>query len=250
MTRTANPNTYLDRFQSKLADGADRYRRLEVSLEHSGETDEIRKGIAEDSAFRLGVLWETFQGDWFLAAVSREPKAFVGVMQGKLNTALHDKWARDTVELINPGALTVPRRPTLRQIERMIDPQGHNITFADSKIWKKSAERHLMGDHLKAIRKIADNPEAESLVHLVKKMRNHLAHSSSVSKNEFNKATKARAPRGRIGLAGPKNNDLKRDDRGISDLGKYLRARPRPAGSPRIEIIHERLSDVSELLRV
>lgn len=250
MAKTANPNKYLDKFQDQVASAADRYRRLEHSLEASAESDETKKGVAEDSAFRLGVLWETFQGDWFLASISRDPAAFVGRMQGELNAAVDSSWARGVIEMMNPGALTLSPRPTLRQIEKMLDPQGFNITFVDSKAWKKSAEKHLQGDYVTAVRRVADNVEAASFLHLVKKLRNHLAHSSTGSKEEFNKAAKARAANGRVGLTGAANDPLKREDRGVSDLGKYLRVKPRQNGPRRVEIIHERLSEVSELMRV
>lgn len=250
MAKTANPNKYLDKFQDQVASAVDRYRRLEGALSASGESDETKKGVAEDSAFRLGVLWETFQGDWFLASISRDPTAFVRGMQGELNAAVNSNWARAVIETMNPGALTVSPRPTLHQIEKMLDPQGFNITFVDSKAWKKSAERHLQGDYITAVRRVADDLEAASFLHLMKKLRNHLAHSSTGSKEEFNKAAKARAVKGRIGLTGVANDPLKREDRGVSDLGKYLRVKPRQSGPRRIETLHDRLSEVSELMRV
>lgn len=250
MAKTANPNRYLDKFQEQLNDGVDRHRRLETALDKADETNETKKGIAEDSAFRLGILWETFQGDWFLASISREPAAFTGSIQDKLNSTLQDRWARRVIELMTPGALALPKQPTLQQIERTLDPQGYNLTFVDSKDWRKKSEEYLSGDFAKVALKISDDQEAASLLHLVKKMRNHLAHSSSGSKDEFNKAAKARTPNGRVGLTGPKNIDLKRDDRGVSDLGKYLRVRPQQNGPRRIEILHNKLSEVSELLRV
>ena len=106
MPKSADPNRYLDNFKYQVKNAKDRYQRLEQSLDSSHESNDTKKGVAEDSAFRLGVLWETFQGDWFVAAISRNPSAFVGEMQGQLHKAVSDKWARDVIEMKSPGAVS------------------------------------------------------------------------------------------------------------------------------------------------
>ena len=250
MPKSADPNRYLDNFKYQVKNAKDRYQRLEQSLDSSHESNDTKKGVAEDSAFRLGVLWETFQGDWFVAAISRNSSAFVGEMQGQLHKAVSDKWARDVIEMKSPGALTIPNRPTLHQIEKMLDPQGFNITFTDHAQWLRSAKRYLVGEHLAAVSRVAGDTESTSLLHLVKKMRNHLAHASTGSKEEFNKAARTRSTGERIGLTGSANNALTRDDRGVADLGKYLRAKVEQNGPRRLEILHERIVQIAEFLRV
>lgn len=248
--RTANPNGYLDSFQKQVSESLERYRRLESILDGAKEPDPIKKGVAEDTAFRLGVLWETFQGDWYVAAISRDPSAFVGAIQGQLNAVVNDTWAKSVIESFAPTALTVPKRPTMAQIVKMLDPQGSNVTFVDVRSWKKDADKHLAGDYRGRVNAIASDTDASSLIHLVKKMRNYLAHGSDTSKDEFNRAARGRAGTQRIGLVGAANAPLQRDGRGVSDMGKYLRARQSANRPRRLEVLHDRLADVAEVLRV
>ncbi len=251
MARTADPNRYLDDFQDEILQSLKRYQRLETVLASSNESDSIKKGVAEDAAFRLGVLWETFQGDWHLAAISRDPRAFVGTMQGELNSKVSDIWARSVIEAVSPDALTVPKRPTMAQVMKMLDPQGFNVTFADMKSWKKSADKHLAGNYQARVNSVVTDLEAASLLHLVKKTRNFLAHGSDGSKEEFNKASRVRGAGERIGLTGTANEFLQREGANkVSDAGKYLRAKQTPNGPRRIESLHTRISEVAEMLRV
>lgn len=248
MGRTANPNDYLNDFQSAVKDSIARHRRVELALHAAGEPDTVRKSVAEDTAFRLGVLWETFQGAWYLAAISRNQSVFRGYVQGELNSKVQDPWARTALEAIRADALKVPANLKMPQIVKILDPQGFNITFADAKSWNKSAAKHLGPVHAARVNSIASNNEAESLVHLVKKLRNHLAHSSDGSADEFNTAAKARGT-GRRGLVGAANDPLRRDTNRVKDVGRYLRAKTGAGGPQRLEVLYERMVDVSEMLR-
>lgn len=251
MARTANPNGYIDSFNDEIHQSLVRYRSLEKVLSEASEPAEIRKGVAEDAAFRLGVLWETFQGDWHLAAISRDPRSFVGAIQGQLNAKVNDPWARSVIETLEPQALTVPKHPSMALIMKMVDPQGFNVTFSDIKGWEKDADKNLTGSYRARVKAIASDNEASSLVHLVKKMRNLLAHGSASSKEEFNKAVRVRAGRARIGLTGTANQALQRDgERRVTDVGAYLRVKTGASGARRIEVLHTRISDVVEILRV
>lgn len=251
MARTANPNRCIDVFKEEIHQSLVRYRKLETVLSDASEPDEIKKGVAEDAAFRLGVLWETFQGDWHLAAISRDPRSFVGAIQGQLNVKVNDPWARSVIETIEPTALTVPKHPSMALITKMVDPQGFNVTFSEIKGWTKDAEKNLADNYRARVNTIASDHEASSLLHLVKKMRNLLAHGSASSQEEFRKAVRARAGKARIGLVGTANVALQRDgERGVTDVGAYLRAKTRVSGARRLEVLHTRVSDVAEILRV
>lgn len=250
MARTANPNKRLDDFKVAIAESASRHARIDAALVAAGESDAVKKGAAEDAAFRLGVLWEIFQGDWHVAAISQDPSVFRGTMLGKLNAAVKDTWARGVIEAVSPGALTLAQHPSVSLILKMLDPQDFNVTFADAKAWKKDADKHLGPKHTARVNAVVSDNEASSFLHLVKKMRNHLAHGSTGSKDQFNVAARARVGSARIGLVGTANEPLQRDARGVSDLGKYLRAVPSGGGPVRIQVMHTRLESVAELLRV
>ncbi|WP_295855208.1 hypothetical protein [uncultured Microbacterium sp.] len=247
--RTAEPNKELDKFKASVTDSFDRYSRVEAALVAAGEPENILRGAAEDAAFRLGVLWETFQQSWHLAAISKDPTRFRGHMQGELGKALSDQ-AVHLLGVFHPSALEVPTRPKMPQVLKSLDPQGFNITFADAKAWGASATKHLSATHAARVNAVVSAQEASSLVHLLKKLRNHLAHKSDGSKKELDRALRGRVAPARVGLVGTANVPLQRDKNGVGDLGKYLRVQPVAGGKRRIEILHDRISAVSEMLRI
>jgi hypothetical protein len=246
--RRADPNRNLELFLSDIRLSLDRYRRLEAALEAAGEDNPIRKGVAEDAAFRLGVLWETFQADWYLAAISRDPTAFVDKMKGRLGEAVVDKWAKTVIESFTPGALTIPKNPTVAQIVTMLDRKGLNVTFEDVTAWKKHADSHLGAAHRARVNAIASNTEASSLLWYLKKLRNLHAHGSDNGKEEFNKAARSRGPKEKIGLVGERNRPLQRASREVSDIGRFLRAKTADE-LRRVELLHTRVADVANMLR-
>lgn len=208
----------------------------------------IRKTVAEDAAFRLGALWEVFQGRWHVGAISREPANFVTNTKELLDSKLKDEF-RSIVLAVNPDALTVPSHPTLAQIELILDPKGYNLTFKDAEAWMFSSGKYHSARYQEIVRAVVGDAESASLLHLLKSLRNLLAHGSYGSKASFNRACKIRPGAGREGLYGPRNDALKRDQRDVRDVGAYLRARTGVASEPRIETLHTRTIEVAEKLR-
>ncbi|WP_304452648.1 hypothetical protein [Nocardiopsis sp. YSL2] len=245
---TADPNRYLDDFLVQVQDGLKHYSQVDSALEESNTPANLRKAVAEDSAFRLGALWEVFQGRWHVAAISRDPENFLKRMNKELEDKIKDS-LRNTILAFNPDALTMPRRPKLAQIEFALDPTGFNITFKDTEAWIKSSVRYHSSTYQSLVRRISADAESASFLNLLKKMRNHLAHGSYGSKAYLNRACKQRPEGEKEGLVGAKNEPLKRDQRDVRDVGAYLRARTGQSGERRIEIIHQRTIEVAQLLR-
>ncbi|MFE1396783.1 hypothetical protein ACFW53_02450 [Nocardiopsis dassonvillei] len=248
--RTANPDTYLDDFLKQVQDGLDQYKSVSDALAGAGVKAPLLKAAAEDAAFRLGALWEVFQGRWHVAAISREPQKFVREVKKTLEQKLKDE-ARDIVLAIYPEALQVPSHPTLAQIESVLDPNRYNLTFKDVEAWMESSALYHSDRYKGIVRVIVSDPESASLLDLLKKLRNQLAHGSHGSKAAFNRSCRARPVGGgeKEGLAGSANDPLKRGNRDVRDVGAYLRAGPDACSGSRVEILHRRVIEVAEKLR-
>lgn len=249
--RTADPNACLQGFIQQVGESLDQYRQVEVLLAKASASAAISKAVAEDTAFRLGALWEVFQGRWHVAAISRDPQHFIKDVQDQLDRRVKDDWSRAVIGTLHPGSLTVPSRPKMAQIEAILDPSGYNITFKDSQTWMESSALYHADLFKDRVKGIVSDPEAASLLDLLKKLRNTLAHGSIGSKAAFNRACKSRMGGSREGLVGASNDPLRRDRNDVRDIGAYLRVRrPSPAGPRRVEALHARVQDVAERLRV
>jgi hypothetical protein len=247
--RTANPNRYLDDFQQQVRDGLDQFKRLDGILDESGVQASLLKSVAEDTAFRLGALWEVFQGRWHVAAISRDPAKFVKETSVRLEGALKDD-IRNLVLAFSPTLLVVPKRPTIAQIVTALDPKGYNLTFVDAETWMRSSAEYHSDTYQDIVRGIVGDAESASFLDLLKKLRNLLAHGSNGSKAAFNRACRARLGGGREGLTGASNAPLKRGQKNVRDVGVYLRARIGPVNERRIVTLHTRVIEVAEKLRV
>src|SRR6266567_4147352 len=112
----------------------------------------------------------------------------------------------------------------------------------------------LQGNHSSTyqnlVKGIVGDAESASLLDLLKKLRNLLAHGSTGSKVAFNRACRARPTGGKEGLTGVSNTSLMRDQRDVRDVGVYLRARVGPDNERRVAILHRRVMDVAGKLRL
>ncbi len=247
--RTADSNRYLGEFLKQVKDGLDQFNKVDAILDENSVQVGLRKSVAEDAAFRLGALWEVFQGRWHVAAISRDPVKFVSETRSRLEDRLKDE-IRSIVLAINPEALTVPNRPKMAQIEAVLDPNGYNLTFIDAEAWMKSSSRYHSSTYQNLVKGIVGDAESASLLDLLKKLRNLLAHGSTGSKVAFNRACRARPTGGKEGLTGVSNTSLMRDQRDVRDVGVYLRARVGPDNERRVAILHRRVMDVAGKLRL
>lgn len=259
MVKTANPNLVLDLFQDQVKESIEHYAQIQDKLKDDTPVA-IRKSVAEDAAFRLGALWEVFQGRWHIACISKSPRRFVNHMQKELDKKVQEDWTRATVSALADNALNIPNRPTLFQIETMLDPTGRNISFKNIHAWKQSAVDVFDDPFKTKLIQLSNDPESESFLHWLKKLRNLLAHGSDSSSKDFTDACRVRPPSSQkgdiqVGLTGTRNDFLVRNNR-ARDLGAYLRALHKSGpktdpdyGRARIILIHERLLSVSELLR-
>ena len=180
MVRTLNPNDVVDQFAATVGEARDRYLDMYAILESSPSPKlSLRKSLTTDLAFRVGTEWELFQHRWHLASISNSPAAFVAWAQAELDAGLAKGPARHILDTLWEDATTVPPRLSVEQIDALIDPDGYNVTFKDGEAWAAKAQLHLAPKHAALVCALVSTPEDESLVALLKAVRNAIAHNSS-----------------------------------------------------------------------
>lgn len=245
-----NPNGAIDEFKTQAASSIARFNDLIAAIGNNDASLELRRGLAGDAAFKLGTLWEIFQHKWHIATISRRPGVLRQRVQGELDEALKKGPAAHIIKSLAPVALTVPNRLRVAEIESLIDPDGYNLSFNDCEVWARRASTDLDPAYANLVRAIVGDATNASLIALVKAARNALAHSSAGSMQTLNDAARVQPTAGGNGLVGQSNAALARDGNRIRDIGTYLYAWVHTAQTRRIHILHQRLPEIAERLRL
>jgi hypothetical protein len=251
VVRTLNPDAVVDQFINGVGAARDRYLAIYEVLARAEGTDlTLRKSLTADFAFRVGTEWELFQHRWHLAAISKRPATFVSLVQKRLDVGLEKGEARHILETLWADVTTVHRRLSVDQIDALIDPDGYNVTFKDGQAWAAEAGKHLDPHHADLVRNIVSDPQNESLVALVKAVRNAIAHNSANSLDLLNSHIRSRPVGERGGLVGAINAPLLRDGSvRVRDVPTYLHGWSAAARSRRVTYMATRIVEVAELLR-
>ena len=252
MVNTLNPNSVVDQFINTVDSAHARYLEMYSILAASNLGRlELRKSLTSDLAFRVGTEWELFQHRWHIASISKKPSTFVATIQKDLNDALRKSQAKHILDTLWSNATTIPRRLSAEQIDALIDPDGYNVTFKDGEAWAAKAGLHLAAAHADAVRRVVSSPEDESLVALLKAVRNVIAHNSTSSLEEFNRHVRSRPAGERVGLVGSSNAPLLRDGAArVRDVPTYLHGRGNAASPRRVTVLTTRIMRVAQRLRI
>lgn len=249
-----NPDRVIDDFQNRLTDAEDRYQEVYSAVGGSSTAKHLplRKGLTTDLAFRIGTEWELFQHRWHIAAISKQPARFAQLQQEVLDTALKkNSDVRHILNSISPNATTVPARLKVEQIDALIDPDGFNVTFSDPKAWADKAAKHLSAEYAQKVLGVVSDPEAHCVLILAKAVRNVIAHGSSLSRGEFNRAVRTARDLRSPGLKGARNEPLSRaGERDIADPAVYLHAWINDHGMRRVGYLAARLRTIADQLRI
>jgi hypothetical protein len=245
-----NPNRVLDEFKQETVSSIERFDQLIHAIGSNGASLGLRRALAGDAVFKLGTLWEVFQHKWHVASVSRSPFVLRTRIQNELDDALRKGPAAHILTSLKPEALAVPARLKVAEIERLLDPDGYNLSFKDCEVWARRADADLDPRHADLVRAIVQDAEAATLVALLKALRNALAHSSAGSMKTFNSAARRRPTNGGYGLVGQGNAALVRDSNRVRDVGTYLYAWVHGSQRRRIHLLHSRIAEVAERLRL
>lgn len=252
MVRTLNPNDVVDEFIATVDSARTRYLDIYSILGSSeGARLDLRKSLTSDLAFRVGTEWELFQHRWHIASISKKPATFVAATQKTLDEALRKGEARSILDVLWSNATLVPQRLSVEQIDELIDPDGYNVTFKDGEAWAAKAGSHLAVEYADAVRGIVTSPEDDSLVALLKAVRNVVAHKSTNSLRELNRHVRTRPAGEQVGLVGSANAPLLRDGSArVRDVQTYLHGWNNAARARRVTVLTTRIVEIAKHLRV
>ena len=225
--RKSNPQNVRDDFAAGLADIASFYATAHAAISR----DRDRTFLAESTLISTAVLWEGYVSDLFLAYINRDAGHFAEHLQNALNEALEGKPRRilDTF-----GPVTIPAHLTKAVIEELMDPRGSNLTFRNSEELRDGAARYLTPAHRAGIEGL--NDQDQKTIDALIAVRNHLAHRSGQSHNTMNQV---------LALGALHPTGLQRGVRNLHLVGPWLKARPTPQQSTRVEIFLARIGAIA-----
>jgi hypothetical protein len=187
--------------------------------------------LSEQATMYLGVYWEAFIHDLFVAYVTKNPTNCVADYKKRLDKSLADKFNVPNTWI----RVTVPKSLSPQQAERMLDPKGWNLDATSAQELRNKANQFL---HSTNARNFALDQEDAQFVDLLVAVRNYLAHRSTSSRQRFKEALNTLTVTNKnANLAGP-----------VSDLGKYLKASIGTASRRRVHVFGDRLIEVSSAL--
>lgn len=274
--RVADPNKVIDDFQQQVRQSANDVAQLFEFVQAKNEGLQLQKHFAEASAFKIAGLWELFQGDWFVAAIANDPTQYKETIKECVNEKVEQ--FQKIMEKAFPSYSVNIQAPSLSGINSRdrglirghFDSDGKNITLQTRKEWSKFADKYLSKPYkTKALQFTNDIGSWSYLSYLIA-LRNAIAHRSSKGKTDFNemamylgdvpsadedgnKINESWKPEG---LYSEVNKPLARGGTNkVYSFGCYLRAvqsipGPTKKNIRRIDLIHDRLIDVVERLRV
>lgn len=242
-----DPNREIEEFLARTSTSHERHLRVVEAIDDAPDRASLRKGLAVDAMFRLGVEWELLQHRWHVAAISRDPSKVIA-REIEHIAAVQGKVRKNSARVFDVSINhRKPTRLKQSEIEQLVDPQDRNLGFADMQAWRRVATKDLASIYVERVCRLADDPKSASFLDLVKSMRDYIAHGSRDASRRLNRMV---APRidGEAGLVGSINEPLARAQNGIRDLGTYLNDLGYPATN-RLDLIHLRVQGLAEKLR-
>lgn len=175
--RKRSPDVVIDQFQDEL-----RVALSDWGILMAGHTGAVAGRASMDAFTRIAVAFERFRSDWHIAAITRDSSAFAASQQRRAEVAL-DEGKR---ECLKPYmTISIPKHPTLEQVEGLLDPAGGNLSISAMGAWEKLAKKHL-ADPWRARVTTIGQPVA-AVADAVIAVRNAAAHQSARSLDTMNR---------------------------------------------------------------
>ncbi len=205
------------------------YEEMLLAVHQKTRQASLESMLSEQAAMSLGVYWEAFVHDLFVAYVTRNPVNCITDFRKRLDKNLNEKfnlpatWVR----------LSIPATLNSKHVERMLDPKGWNVNATSAQELRNKANQFL---HSVDARNFSLSQEDAQFVDLLVAIRNYLAHRSTSSKSRFREAQSSISPTG-------KNAALAGD---VRDLAAYLKGSV--GAERRVHVIGRRLREVASAL--
>ncbi|MEM1116806.1 MAG: hypothetical protein AAGJ11_09895 [Bacteroidota bacterium] len=155
------------------------------------------------------VAFESFWSDLFIAYVNRRPAVYERYVTDRVFQSVRSKFGGAVADRV-----LVRSNPHLRldEVERRLDPDGQNLTFATAAALSLRAREWLDEVHSEPI--TAMDAADHALYNAVKAVRNYAAHQS----------TRARESMNEVLSSADLEDALRRGQKHVIRLGPYLKA--------------------------
>ena len=190
--------------------------------------------LVEQFGLELGVRWEGFIHDLFVAYLLKERRAFWGSKKTSIRQSVTDRFGDAWGRALRMAS---PPRWTPRTVEALLDPKQKNIVVTSGDHLYERAKA-LLGS--RAI-KFSLDPEDRLLLDFAIALRNYLAHRSKASFKELIRVVSSFTPVGLNAELSAPMRQLTTYLRRSSGLGRYPTL-------PRIRVLYLRMDEIAEKL--
>ncbi len=247
MPKVLDPNKFLSEFIAIVTAVQSRYTKLHGLLANESDRVELRRGLAMDMVFRVGVEWEVLQHQWHIAAINKRPKTLIEQQYKVTVDAVNASRGPKVLEVFAP-TVRKPRHLNLVQVNKVLDAAGRNITFTNSSDWVKEAKKQLDPSYSDLVKAAGAPPANACVLDLLKGLRNATGHQSAQAMKHLGSLVKKRQQGARIGISGTINEPLVRAENGIGNIGAYLEGRAAANGQTRALFLCSRVVAIAKLL--
>lgn len=176
--RKQNPDKVIDDFTAEV----DRRANAAESLT-ANATLEVQGQVYSDAAMALGVAWEVFRSDWYIACINRNSEAMAQVVKKEVHGQLKKAQKGPAVGALNEGwvEVRVPAHPSLAKISAVLEPNEYNLALPADIRKHKGLLASPYSERVEAL-SIGDN----ALIAAVVAIRNVIAHRSPGSVSRLN----------------------------------------------------------------
>jgi hypothetical protein len=224
------PSIVRTRFQKRVSDLLRDYGEMLLAVQGKNRRASLESMLSEQAAMSLGVYWEAFVHDLFVAYVTRNPVNCVSDFKRRIEQNLTSKFALSVPWV----ALRIPSRLTEKQVAKILDPKGWNVNATSARELREKANQFL---HSTDARNFALDADDALFVDFLVAVRNYLAHRSANSRTELTAKIRQLDPAG--------NNAVLSGEPVRAAL--YLKRRVNTAET-RVHSIGHRLADISAKL--
>jgi len=208
--------------RQKFGNDIDAFRTLFREAYSAVATGAGRSVLAEQTLLSAVVRWERFISDLFVAYVNRDPSQASSVIQNALLQSATEKYGDSMQAML---VVKPPKHLTRAQAAEVLDPRGRNVTFADGEKLVAGAKRWLSAAYRKGFEALEAKDVAAITAWL--KIRNYIAHRSTIAYHEMNHSLTDNVLRGGYPA-------LARSQYEVWNAGSYLKATPPQGGACRL----------------
>lgn len=191
-----------------------------------------RNQLAEQMFFFAAVTWEQFLHDLFVTYVNNDPEQVRGSLLKDVRDLAEKRLGKDVASRIGIDLDQL----NMQQAAAILDKDGRNLTFRNSKELVIAAERWLVTKRSRRFSSMSDGDRC--MLDAVVAIRNYVAHRSQASEDGMNEClVKDQVP-----------SSLKRGKQRVVDVGSFLSSKPDGDGAIRLLLVLDFLESIAKSL--